>query len=100
MKTLREKEDHRLWNGTEYKSLPDTSQPDNVFSQLRWKEMNDEFHPDPNIEKVDGAQRQQPAEDIPYPPVVDKTASTHEDYLHSTKQRQVYKAHFVIRECC
>jgi hypothetical protein len=51
MMTLREKEEDRLWNGTEYVSLPDPSKPKQ--KGIRWKELNDFSHPEPNLEKVE-----------------------------------------------
>ena len=86
MMTLREKEEERLWNGTEYVSLPDPSKPKQ--KGIRWKELNDFSHPEPNLEKVEDAQEEQPAEDIPYHPTVGKPPSTEEHYLQTTKDRQ------------
>jgi hypothetical protein len=50
--------------------------------------LNDFSHPEPNLEKVEDAQEEQPAEDIPYHPTVGKPPSTEEHYLQTTKDRQ------------
>lgn len=89
-KTLREREEHRLWNGTEYVNLPDTNEEQNRHMQrLRWKELDDVAHPRPNLEGVSQQKERQPADNIPCPPVVGVPQDTAENYLQSTKQRQV-----------
>lgn len=88
-KTLREREEHRLWNGTEYVNLPDTNEEQNRHMQrLRWKELDDVAHPRPNLEGVSQQKERQPADNIPCPPVVGVPQDTAENYLQSTKQRQ------------
>ncbi|XP_062592501.1 uncharacterized protein LOC134253941 [Saccostrea cucullata] len=88
-KTLREREEHRLWNGTEYVNLPDTTEEQNQHMlALRWKEMNDTAHPDPNLGVVSQQMERQPSENIPCPPVVGVPPDTAENYLQTTKQRQ------------
>lgn len=89
-KTLREREEHRLWNGTEYVSLPDTTEEQNRHMQkLRWKELDDVAHPKPNLDGVSQQKERQPADNIPCPPVVGVPQDTAENYLQTTKQRQV-----------
>lgn len=89
-KTLREREEHRLWNGTEYVSLPDTTEEQNRHMQrLRWKELDDVAHPKPNLDGVSQQKERLPADNIPCPPVVGVPQDTAENYLQTTKQRQV-----------
>lgn len=84
--TLREREEDRLWNGKEYVNLPESAKAKE--KTVRWKEINDTAHPEPNLEKVEEAKEGQPAEDIPYYPTVGKPEATEEKYLMTTKDRQ------------
>lgn len=56
---------------------------------LRWKELNDVAHADPNLNVVSQQMERQPAVNIPCPPVIGVPSDTTEHYLQTTKQRQV-----------
>lgn len=70
--------------------MPDTTEEQNKHMQrLRWKELDDIAHSEPNLDSVSQQKERQPAVDIPCPPVVGVPGDTAENYLQSTKQRQV-----------
>ena len=47
--TLTEKEEERLWNGQEYSSLPDTSEPGNNHTRQQWHQQQVMAHPEPGL---------------------------------------------------
>lgn len=59
------------------------------MQRLRWKELDDVAHPKPNLDGVSQQKERQPADNIPCPPVVGVPQDTAENYLQTTKQRQV-----------
>ncbi|XP_033733291.1 LOW QUALITY PROTEIN: uncharacterized protein C7orf31-like [Pecten maximus] len=89
MMTHHEKEEDRLWNGKEYVNLPNTSKAaSKQHKTLRWKELNDEAHPQVNIDKLNETTDGEFPDDIPYVPTVGVPERTEEDYLTTTKVRK------------
>ncbi|XP_021361900.1 uncharacterized protein LOC110455829 [Mizuhopecten yessoensis] len=89
MQTLHEKEEDRLWNGKKYVSWPDTGKTSTKqHKTLRWNELNNEAHPEVNIDKLNDVTDGEFPGDIPYKPTIGMPDRTEEDYLTSTKVRQ------------
>lgn len=63
MKTLSEKEEHRLLSGKRYVSLPDGIDEKNA---TRWRELEQTAHADPNIEIL--ARNKSLPDSVPYKP--------------------------------
>ncbi|KAL5010406.1 hypothetical protein ScPMuIL_012711 [Solemya velum] len=82
-KTLSETEEERLLNGKKYVSLPEKK----VDEDERWRELNDQSHPEVNLGMVDRSQQQSNRDNIPYPPAGPPTPSSL-GYLEQMKEEK------------
>ena len=65
MQTLSEREEQRLLSGKDYVNLP-TLTPEE--EEERWKELQNEAHQDPNLERVDTAKAKDFPDNVPFHP--------------------------------
>ena len=65
MQTLSEREEQRLLSGKDYVNLPALTPEE---EEERWKEIQNEAHQDPNLERVDVAKAKGSPDDVPFYP--------------------------------
>lgn len=85
MQALSEREEQRLLLGKDYVSLP-TLTPEE--EDERWKELQNEAHQDPNLERVDNAKAKVFRDDVPFHPAGAPSGEKEAQYLDSTKRDQ------------
>ena len=66
MQTLSEREEQRLLQGKEYVNLPELTPEE---EEERWKEIQNEAHQNPNIERLEATKAQKGSpDDVPFHP--------------------------------
>ncbi|XP_076437130.1 uncharacterized protein LOC143276493 [Babylonia areolata] len=85
--TLTEREEHRLLNGTEYVSLPDTSSDPN--RDTRWRDLDTTARAGPSLEKVEELKKKAEGEETETPfPQAGTPPPPEESYLSKLKAQR------------